>query len=266
MLRSAVLILAVVTFGWITPLAASALLIQADFEEGNASDFQAIESPNKVDTFSHFGIPSLQGGGNYCISNNSTGGVDDANYTQFFYNKNALSNGYLRFYFLLPNNFKANGNQANTIKFALMRAIGSGDQDLYLFESGGALKFNWQHAAVGYNSGSIMSTAISKNQWHYIEINLNTSSGTVRIWFDKNSSGSPTWTNQGTGDSPYPQSTSIIQFNDNWSGGLAPQTQAWYLDGVTWSDSPIGDTYGLLGAPPPPDTTPPSVPSGVQVQ
>ena len=231
-----------------------------DYETNSCGS--TFDSGSGRDTYANFGISGPTGGGSYGVKLHSTSGVDDAAHEIVYYNTNSTANPFYRIYFFLPTGYTANTNCAKTLKFMLMRSIGSGDQDLYLCRVGSNLQWNWQHSAVGYNSGA-QGTNISTNAWHYLEVNLNTTTDVVKLWFDSDACdnpSSPTWTDSGA-SGPYNAAVTIFQLNENWSGGLAPATQNWYADHIaTTNGTCIGDTLDLLGGGSPPPDPPPGSP------
>jgi hypothetical protein len=253
------------TYGLLPP--PPGVSIEADNEEGDLSDYlNGCQSGNGVDTFSNFGVVSLTGGGTYAVNQHATSGIDDSDFCSLFYNNATYesTNGWMRAYILFPSTFILPTSPANGLKVFLLRSISplSGDQDLYGYQTGGSgsgkcITFNWQHSANGYNSGDILSGGcVSRDVWHYIEINISSATQTIKVWFDVDAAlnpSSPTWTNSDeTIVDPY-DATDAVSTNDNYSGSTAPQTQDWFLDGLRWDTaSAIGDTYGLLGAPPAP--------------
>jgi len=234
-----------------------------------------IQGGTTRDTYTNFGVSAPPDGNPYILQLHSTADLDDADYYIAYYNTNAAADAFFRVYFFIPTGFEARTGQANTLKFMMLRRVGSGDQDVYLFQSTtgatGTLRFNWQHSIVGYNSGSI-GVSISRNAWHYLEVNLNTTTDVVKIWFDTDACdnpASPSWVNSSpSGDGDYASATTIFQFNDNWSGAKSPATQNWYLDNPQASTTCIGDTDNLLGGgggepPPEGDPAPPVDPTTI---
>lgn len=294
-LYGAMLSLFLFSLGLWAPMADATVLKQADNETGTTSQYQQAEGSNRVDTFANFGIPALPGGGKYAASLHEVPGQADSDHMQLFYNAYALRNAWMRFYFFLPNSWDMpSSDSGNTLKFIYPLQVNDPNDDqaiLYLWskDSSGTnslLNFYWQHFHLtggtpcftsGVGTGwSLVYSGLSRGVWHYIEINLdvdatNATSGTngvVKIWLDRDArTTTPTWTNVTCGDTNYVrQSTAANHYNENWGGGTNHISEDWYLDGAAWGDAVIGDTYGLLGNQPPPDTTPPAAPSGLSVK
>jgi hypothetical protein len=293
---SALLSVLLFTMGTLAPLADATILKSADFETGDMSQVFAYIDPDHADTFSNFGIPVLPGSGSFAANLHSTTGVVPASHIQLIYNTYPLANGWLRFYFFIPTSWSMPSyNGTNNLKF-VYPFQGTTDvidnSNLNLISSGsgttGTLSFYWNHYftdstkacfTTGIGTGwSLVKTNITRGAWHYIEINIDTTAtnthsntkGVVKIWIDKDAAtnlSSPTWTNVTCGDDNYNRtSTAIIEFNENWVADTTHPNEDWFADGMAWGDAVIGDTIGLLGNQPPPDTTPPAAPTGLIVQ
>jgi hypothetical protein len=280
-LYGAMLSLFLFSLGVWSPMADATVLKQADFETGGMSQVTSYDSQatplNRADTFSNFGISRLTGGGTYCASANSNSGIDDANHILFLYNQYPIQNVWYRMYFYVPSGFVADSGASNSLKFIMfLNNSQTFEAGLHLYQTGNDLYLKWFHV-VGAQIpfGNVNSVSISRGAWHYLEVNTNIPNGTVSIWLDSDArTQSATWTNAGVGDLPYYfygtttlATINVLEINENWSGGLAPATEAWYVDGLAWASSVVGDTYGLMGTSGPPgDTTPPTAPTGLIVQ
>lgn len=231
-----------------------------DFENGSCTSWlYGCIRGNTVNTFSALGIPPLKGGGNYAASLHSTGGQDDAATGWFLYNVN-YPNIYVRFYFYIPAGFVARSNPANTLKFVAVRDPVSGDRDVYLF--GDPLQFNNQ-ISICRPANVLTGIYPSRGTWHYMEVHVDANRALYEVWLDTDSRSSTASYSYTWPASCFGNPTFAVGFNLNWSGGLAPQDQDWYIDGIQADTAPIGDAYGLLSGGSS-DTTPPSTPGNVR--
>jgi hypothetical protein len=267
---------AILTFflTWVVPvfpttaLATSASLYECDFELGNCLQYI---NGNIIDTFLNLGVPALPGGGIFALTQKTHAGLDPAEGAQWYYNQNATQALYMRMYFYIPAGFTADFNPPNSLKFIGWQhhdnSQGFPDQsELHLYQSGPNLLLSYTNGLANWNipSGNI---TISSNIWHYIEVYFSVPNNTVQVWFDTDSrTQSPKWQLIQSGLSNPSVTINYVYTNLNWSGGLGPKDEQFYIDGLQTATTPIGDTYGLLGAQPPPDTTPPAPPTGLIVQ
>jgi len=242
----------------------ASVLQECDMPNGTNCWHSDTNPDHEINTLSHFGLPDPfnTSASNYVISAKATGGKSSGRHIVLW--KGATGEIWQRLYFFFPSAYDVNSGCSNRgLKFLESRTTPN--------IAGGFIKLdgnqgNYQFGFQTQFTGCQGTIATVGPGWHYMEVHFKVNAGAndlVEVWLDADAiTDPPTWSATDDWWSDGDQFWNAV-YNVNWSGGTAPKTQEYYIKGAVASTTFIGDTFGLLGPPPPSDTTPPSIPTNL---
>ena len=247
------------------------VLYECGFEP-TGDDCLVKKDGNQIGRFTEFQIPRLPGGGEYVVTAKTHAKINSED-VRWYRQTHHTPEIFIRLYVYFPHDYQASGSFA--LKF-----LNVDDSSPCLWckavwklaqRDGGKL---WIGAHAGIPERKkveefMFADDLTRGEWHYLEFHHYNSPDGIDIvegWLDHDSRLTPADIRDAeVGIYPEEQGRfDTIHMNINWSGFEPPWDQQFYVDGLSTSDKPIGDTYGLLGKVE--DTVPPRTPAGLQVE